>query len=73
MLAASAVLGAVAYFGWEGLDSVLGGSLLAQFLSVTIALTVATGVYIAAVIALGIPEARQIAGILQRRLGRGAS
>ena len=35
MLAASAVLGVVAYFGWEALDSVLGESLLAQFVSVS--------------------------------------
>jgi len=73
MLAASALLGAVAYVGWEALDSVLGSSLVAQFVSVTLALTVASAVYAAAVFALRIPEARQIAGIAQRRLGRSAS
>ena len=73
MLAASAVLGVVAYFGWEALDAALGDSLIAQFVSVTLALTVASVVYAAAVFALRIPEARQIAGIVQRRLGRSAS
>jgi hypothetical protein len=40
---------------------------------VTVALGVASAVYIALVYALRIPEARQIAGIIQRRLGRTAS
>jgi putative peptidoglycan lipid II flippase len=73
MLAASALLGAVAYFGWQALDSALGSSLPAQFLSVTVALAVASAVYTATVIAVRIPEARQIAGIVRRRLGRSAS
>ena len=73
MLAASAVLGVIAYFGWEALDQALGDSLIAQFVSVTLALTVASAVYIAAVYALRIPEARQIAGIIRGRLGRSAS
>jgi hypothetical protein len=73
MLAASALLGAVAYFGWKLLDDALGDSLVAQFVSVTLALGVASVVYIAAVYALRIPEARQIAGIIRGRLGRTAS
>jgi putative peptidoglycan lipid II flippase len=73
VLIAAAVLGAVAYFGWEALNSALGESLIAQFVSVTLALTVASGVYIGLVLALRIPEARQIAGIIQRRVRRTAS
>ena len=73
MLVASALLGVVAYVGWEALDAALGDSLVAQFVSVTLALTVASAVYAAVVFALRIPEARQIAGIVQRRLGRSAS
>jgi len=73
MLIASAVLGAVAYFGWEALDAALGSSLIAQFVSVTLSLTVASVVYAVVVFALRIPEARQIAGIVRRRVGRSAS
>src|SRR5829696_3544865 len=55
MLAASALLGAVAYFGWELLDDALGDSLVAQFVSVTLALSVGSAIYMAAVFALRIP------------------
>ena len=72
MLAASAVLGVIAYFGWEALDSALGASLLAQFVTVGSRSRSASVVYIAAVLALRIPEARQIAGIVRGRLGRRA-
>jgi putative peptidoglycan lipid II flippase len=73
VLLAAALLGVVAYFGWKGLESALGVSLIAQFVSVTLALAVASVVYAGAVYALRMPEARQIAGIVQRRLRRGAS
>ena len=73
MLAASALLGVVAYFTWKALDSALGRSLPAQIVSVTFALAVSGAVYAAAVVAMRIAEARQIIGLLQRRLGRTAS
>jgi putative peptidoglycan lipid II flippase len=73
MLAASALLGAVAYLVWAGLDDALGRSLVAQLASVTVALAVASAVYAAAVLALRIPEARQIVGLVQPRMRRGAS
>jgi putative peptidoglycan lipid II flippase len=73
MLAASALLGAVAYLVWAALDEALGRSLVAQLASVTVALAVASAVYAAAVLALRIPEARQIVGLVQRRMRRGAS
>jgi putative peptidoglycan lipid II flippase len=73
MLAAGALLGVVAYEGWSLLDEALGRSLPAQLISVSIALAAGSVAYAAAVLALRIPEARQIARIVQRRLGRSAS
>jgi len=73
VLVASALLGVVAYGVWRGLDEALGRSLLAQLASVTAALTVAGAVYGAAVLALRIPEAQQVIGLLRRRAGRGPS
>ena len=73
ILVASALLGVVAYGVWRGLDDLLGRSLLAQLASVIAALTVASAVYGAAVLALRIPEAQQVIGLLRRRVGRGPS
>ena len=73
MLAAGALLGVVAYEGWSLLDEALGRSLPAELISVSVALAAGSAVYAAAVFALRIPEARQIAGIVRRRLGRSAS
>ena len=74
MLAASAVLGAIAYFGWEALDSALGDvaarPVPERHASRSRWRASSTS---PRCIALRIPEARQIAGIVQRRLGRSAS
>jgi putative peptidoglycan lipid II flippase len=70
MLAASALLGVIAYGLWYVLDDSLGRSLPAQLVSVVVALGVASAVYGAAVLALRIPEAQQIVGLVRRRLGR---
>jgi putative peptidoglycan lipid II flippase len=70
MLAASALLGVVAYGLWYLLDDLLGRSLLAQLVSVTVALGVGSAVYGVAVLALRIPEAQQIVGLVRRRFGR---
>jgi putative peptidoglycan lipid II flippase len=71
MLAASALLGAVSYGVWWGLDDVLGRSLLAQVVSVGAALAAGVGAYVAAVLVLGIDEARQIRALIAGRLERG--
>jgi hypothetical protein len=52
---------------------VLGRSLAGQIVSVGTAIAVGSAAYAGAVLALGIPEARQILDLLQRRLGRRAS
>src|SRR5215217_2963245 len=73
MLAAAALLGAVAYGVWYGLDSLLGRSLVAQLLAVGVALALGGLVYTTALLRSGLPEARQIVDLLARRLRRGPS
>jgi putative peptidoglycan lipid II flippase len=67
MLAAAALLGAVAYGVWDGLDSALGRSLIAQIVSVGAALVAGFGVYAAAVWVMRLPEALQIKRLLMSR------
>jgi putative peptidoglycan lipid II flippase len=67
---ASAVLGGVAYGIWWALDQALGRSLLAQLISVGGAITIASAVYAALVLALRVPEARQIVDLFAQRLRR---
>jgi putative peptidoglycan lipid II flippase len=67
------VLGLVAYGVWWAIDQALGRSLPAQIVSVGAALVAGSAVYAAIVLKAGIPEARQIADLLGRRLGRGAA
>jgi putative peptidoglycan lipid II flippase len=67
MLAAAALLAAVSYFAWKGLDDALGRSLAGQIASVFAAIAAGLGVYAAAVWVLRVPEARQIPRLLVRR------
>jgi putative peptidoglycan lipid II flippase len=67
MLAAGALLAAVSYFGWSGLDDLLGRSLAGQAVSVLGAIGAGAVVYGAAVLALRVPEARQIRRLLVSR------
>lgn len=73
MLLAAAVLGGVAYGTWRLLDDVLGRTLLAQAVSVGTALALATAAYAAIVLALRVPEARQVLDLLTRRLRRNSA
>jgi putative peptidoglycan lipid II flippase len=68
IVVAAAVLGGVAYGTWYGLDEALGRSLLAQVVSVGTALALGSAAYAAIVLALRIPEARQILELFTRRL-----
>jgi putative peptidoglycan lipid II flippase len=70
IVAASAVLGAVAYGAWYALDQALGDSLAAQLVAVGAALTLGAAVYAAIVLAMRIPEAQQIRELFTRRLRR---
>ena len=67
MLAAAALLGAVSYAVWYGLDELLGRSLVAQVLSVLGSITAGLAVYAAGVWLLRVPEARQIFRLLVSR------
>jgi putative peptidoglycan lipid II flippase len=70
ILIAAAVLGGVAYITWYVLDDALGRSLLAQVVTVGGAITLGSAVYAALVLAMRIPEARQILELFTRRLRR---
>ncbi|MGN6187434.1 MAG: murein biosynthesis integral membrane protein MurJ [Conexibacter sp.] len=70
MLLASALLGLVAFGVWWGLDQALGRSLPAQIVSVGAALAAGVAVYVGAVLAMGIDEARQIRALLAGRFRR---
>lgn len=72
MTAAAALLGAVAFGVWWGLDELLGRALLAQVVSVGTALVAGVAVYVGAVLAMGIDEARQIRALVAGRFKRGA-
>jgi putative peptidoglycan lipid II flippase len=67
MLAAAALLAAVAYFVWKGLDDALGRSLAGQVGSVFAAIAAGSAAYAAAVWLLRVPEARQIQRLLVSR------
>ena len=63
----SAVLAAVSYFSWKGLDDALGRSLIAQATSMGVALTLGAIAYGGAIWALRVPEGAQIARLVRSR------
>jgi len=63
---ASALLAGVSYLVWDGLDSALGESTIAQIVSVGGGLLIGGGVYLGAVIALRVPEAQQLIRLVRR-------
>jgi len=74
IIVATAIITAIAYLLWKGLESVLGTSLLAQILSMSVALVAAASAYARLVLLMRIPEARQIEALVVGRLrGRVAS
>jgi putative peptidoglycan lipid II flippase len=70
VVAASAMMAIVARVLWTGLDAVLGRSLVAQIISVGVAVAAACAFYGAIVLAMRIPEARQIEALVKGRLRR---
>jgi putative peptidoglycan lipid II flippase len=70
ILLAAAVLGGVAYGTWYVLDEALGRSFAAQLISVGTALALGSAAYAAVVLALKVPEARQIVDLFARRFRR---
>jgi putative peptidoglycan lipid II flippase len=69
ILLAAVVTAAIARFAWVGLQDAIGASLIAQVISVTLALTAASGFYIWAILRLRVSEAVQIAALIHHRLG----
>jgi putative peptidoglycan lipid II flippase len=67
MLVASALLGAVCYGAWYGLDAALGRALAGQAVAVLGAIGAGVAVYAAAVWLLRVPEARQMRRLLLSR------
>src|SRR4051794_18219225 len=70
MLGGAVVLGAIAYFAWYALDTILGRSLPAQIVSVGGGLTLGSLGYAIVVLSLRIPEAGQVLELFASRLGR---
>src|SRR3954453_10691101 len=60
ILFAAALLAGVSYLVWDGLDQALGRSTVAQIISLGVALAAGFATYFGAVLALRVPEARQI-------------
>jgi putative peptidoglycan lipid II flippase len=67
---AGTALAAVSYGVWYGLDQALGRSLAAQIVSLGVGILAGIGVYAAAVWALRVEEARQVARLLGARFRR---
>jgi putative peptidoglycan lipid II flippase len=68
ILLATAIMTPIGYLIWKGLESALGLSLIAQVLSVGLALSVSTVLYAWLVLLMRIPEARQIEALIRTRM-----
>jgi putative peptidoglycan lipid II flippase len=66
VIVAAAVLAGVSYLVWYGLDQALGRDLIAQIISLGVALAAGFATYFGAVLALRVPEADQIVRLLRR-------
>ncbi len=74
IMIATAIVTVVGYLLWSGLDSLLGLSLIAEIVSIGVALSAAGALYARLVLLMRIPEARQIEALILGRLrGRVAS
>lgn len=63
---ASAILAGVSWLAWDLLDDALGRGTLAQVCSLGVALAAGGAVYLAAVLAMRVPEARQLLAVVRR-------
>jgi putative peptidoglycan lipid II flippase len=66
VIAAAALLAGVSYLVWYGLDQALGRGTVAQLVSLGTALIAGFAAYFGAVLALRVPEARQIMRLVRR-------
>jgi putative peptidoglycan lipid II flippase len=63
---ASAILAAASYGIWQALDDVVGRSTIGQVVSLGVALLAGGALYLGTVLALRVPEARQLLGVVRR-------
>jgi putative peptidoglycan lipid II flippase len=68
VLVATALMTALGYFVWKGLDAVLGTSLIAEIIALGIAFTAAGVLYARLVLLMRITEARQIQSLILGRV-----
>jgi putative peptidoglycan lipid II flippase len=68
IIVATVIVTAVGYLLWKGLDSLLGVSLIAQVISMGVAIVGAAALYARLVLLMRIPEARQIEALISSRL-----
>jgi putative peptidoglycan lipid II flippase len=68
IIVATAIVTALGYLLWKGLDSLLGVSLIAQVISMGVAIVGAATLYARLVLLMRIPEARQIEALISSRL-----
>jgi len=66
VVVAAALLAGVSYLVWYGLDQQLGRDTIAQIVSLGLALAAGFATYLAAVLALRVPEATQIVRLVRR-------
>lgn len=65
---ATAVMSALGYFVWKGLDALLGTSLIAQIVSLGFGFAAAGVLYARLVLLMRVPEARQVQQLITSRL-----
>jgi putative peptidoglycan lipid II flippase len=68
IIVATAIVTAVGYLLWKGVDALLGVSLIAQIISMGVAIVGAAALYARLVLLMRIPEARQIEALISSRL-----
>jgi putative peptidoglycan lipid II flippase len=74
MVIAAVWFGIAAYVAWAALDWVFGRSLLGQMISVGVSLAVGAIAYISLTLAMRLPEAEELRGMIRHRLAaRGAA
>jgi hypothetical protein len=69
ILVATAIATVIGWLVWKGLDAVIGGSFTGDLVGLLVALGIAVTVYSRLVLAMRVPEARQVQALVVSRLG----
>jgi putative peptidoglycan lipid II flippase len=70
VIVASALLGVASWVVWFAIDRLVGRSLPAEIVSVGAAAAAGLFVYVRALLAMSVPEAHEVNGLIRARLGR---